>query len=95
MSELIEALPAMIAAAKTGRLSVSAAITVDFAALREAAYKVGYHKQFTGRALQKALVELGAHRAPNSHTGAKYFFPGCLRMEEVLRLVESNRQGAK
>ncbi|REG57622.1 hypothetical protein B0G80_0246 [Paraburkholderia sp. BL6669N2] len=94
-AELAQALPAIIAAAKTGRRRETGEITVDSDAVREAACKIGYVQHFTHRALAAAMRTIGARRAPNSHTGAKYVFPSALCLAEAVKIAADNADQVK
>lgn len=83
-NELMQRMPAIIAAATTGRARVSGEITVDSAAIRRAAVDSGYTESITRAELGEAMAAVGAVFHTNTARGVKYVFKGALRKSEAI-----------
>uniref|UniRef100_E1T7F0 Uncharacterized protein n=1 Tax=Burkholderia sp. (strain CCGE1003) TaxID=640512 RepID=E1T7F0_BURSG len=82
--ELLQRMPAILAAATTGRTRVSGEITVDGAAIRKAAVDTGYTEHITRAELGAAMAAVGAAFHTNTARGVKYVFKGALRKSEII-----------
>ncbi|MEM5370278.1 hypothetical protein V4C53_30150 [Paraburkholderia azotifigens] len=88
---LIDAMPAILAAARTGRILATGELAIDAKAVREAAQRIGYKAEFSPRELGDAMRVIGAQRGPNSPTGARYRL-GVMRINDAVeRALQSVR----
>ncbi|CAG9249982.1 hypothetical protein PCAR4_260094 [Paraburkholderia caribensis] len=81
--KLLNAMPAILAASRVGRVLATGDVAVSSSAIRDAAKQVGFFDEFSGHELSAAMKEIGAVRAASSAT-VRYRFPNMTRLSDVV-----------
>jgi hypothetical protein len=91
IDNLLAAMPAILAAARTKRVRETGEIAVEGSAIRHAAQAIGYEEPFSQHELGEAMRTIGAQKY-NAPRGAKYAFPGAMQVGDAIsRAVKSVR----